>query len=107
MSGSVYKPRVAFQGEHGAFSEDAAVKLLGPDIELVPRKTFAALFSSLEEGLADYVLAPLPKGERERFEDAVARATEALRLWATSGIDAAMRRANLKPSSPGPASDPD
>jgi PTH1 family peptidyl-tRNA hydrolase len=62
---------------------------------------------SKEIDLADYVLAPLPRGERERFEDAVARATEALRLWATSGIDAAMRRANLKPSSPGPASDPD
>ena len=51
--------RVAFQGEHGAFSEDAAVKLLGPGIRLVPRPTFAALFSSLAEGLADYALAPV------------------------------------------------
>ena len=53
------KPRVAFQGEHGAFSEEAALKALGPDIELVPRPTFAALFTSIDDGLADYIVAPL------------------------------------------------
>ena len=51
--------RVAFQGERGAFSEEAAVKLLGDSIELVPRPTFNALFSSLHEGVADYLLAPV------------------------------------------------
>jgi len=51
--------RVAFQGERGAFSEEAAVKLLGDSIELIPRPTFNALFSSLREGLADYLLAPV------------------------------------------------
>jgi prephenate dehydratase len=51
--------RVAFQGERGAFSEEAAVKLLGDSIELVPRRTFNALFSSLREGVADYLLAPV------------------------------------------------
>lgn len=59
MSTSGYKPRVAFQGEHGAFSEEAAIKLLGREIELVPRQTFAALFSSLDEGRADLILAPI------------------------------------------------
>jgi prephenate dehydratase len=53
------KPRVAFQGERGAFSEEAALTLLGPEIELVPRKTFADLFKSLEKQLADYLLAPV------------------------------------------------
>ncbi|MFN2512532.1 MAG: prephenate dehydratase domain-containing protein [Pyrinomonadaceae bacterium] len=52
-------PRVAFQGEHGAFSEDAALKLLGPEIQLVPRRTFETLFRSLDEGLAEYVLVPI------------------------------------------------
>jgi prephenate dehydratase len=52
-------PRVAFQGEKGAFSEDAALKLLGPEIQLVPRRTFETLFRSLDEGLAEYVLVPI------------------------------------------------
>ena len=44
------KPRIAFQGERGAFSEEAALKLLGDEIELVPRKTFEQLFQSLDNG---------------------------------------------------------
>jgi prephenate dehydratase len=50
---------VAFQGEPGAFSEEAAIKLLGADIELVPRPTFVELFHSIDEGVADYALAPV------------------------------------------------
>src|SRR5271165_5708641 len=53
------KPRVAFQGERGAFSEEAAVKLLGEQIELVPRPIFEAMFASIDEGAADLVLAPV------------------------------------------------
>ena len=59
MSSLASKPRVAFQGERGAFSEEAALKLLGPEIELVPQRTFAALFESVDRGEADYVLAPV------------------------------------------------
>jgi prephenate dehydratase len=51
--------RVAFQGEPGAFSEEAALKLLGTEIDTVPRRTFADLFHSLDEGVADYILAPV------------------------------------------------
>jgi prephenate dehydratase len=53
------RPRVAFQGERGAFSEEAALKLLGHEIELVPRRTFEDLFESFDSGVADYVLAPI------------------------------------------------
>lgn len=59
MSSQTSKPRVAFQGERGAFSEEAALKLLGPEIELVPRKTFADLYQSIDNGIADYLLAPV------------------------------------------------
>ena len=59
MTTTAQKPRVAFQGERGAFSEEAAFKLLGPEIELVPRRTFADLYNSLDNGLADYLLAPI------------------------------------------------
>jgi prephenate dehydratase len=51
--------RVAFQGERGAFSEEAAVKLLGEDIAVVPRPTFEATFTAIRDGLADYILAPI------------------------------------------------
>ena len=51
--------RIAFQGERGAFSEEAAVKLLGEDIQLVPRTTFEALYTSIQDGVADYILAPI------------------------------------------------
>jgi prephenate dehydratase len=51
--------RIAFQGERGAFSEEAAVKLLGEDIQLVPRPTFEALYTSIQDGVADYILAPI------------------------------------------------
>lgn len=54
-----FVPRVAFQGERGAFSEEAAVTLLGEEITLVPRPTFEALYASIDEKLADYILAPI------------------------------------------------
>src|ERR1700722_12271605 len=53
------KARVAFQGARGAFSEEAAIKLLGDDIVVVPRGTFEAMFSAIDEGAADYILAPI------------------------------------------------
>lgn len=59
MSQPTVKTRVAFQGERGAFSEEAALKLLGTEIQLVPRPTFESLFFAIDEGAADYVLAPI------------------------------------------------
>ncbi len=53
------RPRVAFQGERGAFSEGAAVSLLGENIELVPRPAFESLFAAIAEGAADVILAPV------------------------------------------------
>jgi prephenate dehydratase len=51
--------RVAFQGEAGAFSEAAAVQLLGEQISTVPRPTFNATFSAISEGAADALLVPV------------------------------------------------
>jgi prephenate dehydratase len=51
--------RVAFQGELGAFSEAAAIQLLGKAITTVPRPTFDAAFSAIPEGAADAILAPV------------------------------------------------
>lgn len=51
--------RVAFQGERGAFGEEAVTLLLGAGVTPVPRPTFDALFSSVDEGVADCVVAPV------------------------------------------------
>jgi len=51
--------RVAFQGERGAFGEEAVTCLLGAGVRAVPRPTFDALFSSVDEGVADCVVAPV------------------------------------------------
>jgi prephenate dehydratase len=51
--------RVAFQGEAGAFSEAAAVQLLGEQIATVPRPTFEAAFRAIAEGAADALLVPV------------------------------------------------
>lgn len=53
------KPKIAFQGERGAFSEEAAQRLFPYLIETVPCQTFESLFSAIEDGRADLALAPL------------------------------------------------
>src|ERR1700688_4093753 len=53
------KMRVAFQGEPGAFSEAAAVQLLGEEIRTVPRATFDATFRAIAEDAADALLVPV------------------------------------------------
>jgi len=51
--------RVAFQGEPGAFSEGAAIQLLGEAITTVPRATFDSAFRAIGDGAADALLAPV------------------------------------------------
>jgi prephenate dehydratase len=53
------KPRVAFQGECGAFSEEGAQVLFNHEVETVPCATFELLFSAIKNGRADYILSPL------------------------------------------------
>ena len=53
------KERVAFLGERGTFSEEAAKRLLGETCETVPRPTFEILFTAIDDEIADFILAPL------------------------------------------------
>jgi len=59
MNMEIKNPRVAFQGEPGAFSSQAARKLLGENVSLVPCETFDQMFASVENGVSDYCLAPI------------------------------------------------
>jgi prephenate dehydratase len=51
--------KVAIQGEAGAFSHEAAHKLLGPDLRLVPCRTFSEAFQAVTTGEADRAVIPV------------------------------------------------
>jgi prephenate dehydratase len=50
---------VAIQGEAGAFSHMAVESLFGPNVELIPSRTFDALFASVVSGEADRGMVPV------------------------------------------------
>ena len=52
-------PTIAFQGERGSFSEEAAYKLLGSRIRVQPSETFAATFQRVAGGKCKYCLVPI------------------------------------------------
>ena len=51
--------RVAFLGDKGTFSEEAALGILGEECQTVSFPTFEDLFTAVEVGKADLILAPL------------------------------------------------
>ncbi len=51
--------RVAIQGEAGAFSHEAALQLLGPDIQLGPCRTFSEAFQAVSNDEADRAVIPV------------------------------------------------
>jgi len=50
--------KIAFQGESGAFSEEAALKLLG-SVELLPCVSFDSMFEAVKSGECDGCIAPI------------------------------------------------
>jgi prephenate dehydratase len=50
---------IAFQGERGAFSEEAARKLTGREIEVLPCTRFEDVFRALEQGRAGGAAVPI------------------------------------------------
>jgi prephenate dehydratase len=50
---------VAFQGERGAYSEEAAQALLGREVALLPCATFDDVFVAVEEGKCDRGVVPV------------------------------------------------
>lgn len=53
------RPRVVFQGERGAYSEEAAVQFFGEDIEPLPRPTFDQVFDDVTQGIAEHGIVPV------------------------------------------------
>ena len=52
-------PRIAIQGERGAYSEEAAVALFGADADIVPCRRLADVFAALDGGAADGAAVPV------------------------------------------------
>ena len=50
---------VAIQGERGAFSHEAALEVLGEEIQILPRPTFDALFEAVRSGAAARAVVPI------------------------------------------------
>jgi prephenate dehydratase len=50
---------VAFQGEHGAYSEAAAVAFFGSETKTVPCESFDAVFAAVEDNSCQYGLIPI------------------------------------------------
>jgi len=50
---------VAFQGEHGAYSEEALRQHFGDAAVSLPQRTFEGIFTAIEQGEADYGVLPV------------------------------------------------
>ncbi|TRO54502.1 hypothetical protein E2P71_04050, partial [Candidatus Bathyarchaeota archaeon] len=66
--------RVAFQGEKGAYSEEAIYKYYGSDVETVPRPYLRDVFDAVEAGEADYGMVPV----ENTIEGSIVRAFDLL-----------------------------
>ena len=53
------KEKIAFQGERGAFSEEAARQLLGPEVQTAPYTWFDAVFKALRAGDVTGAIVPI------------------------------------------------
>lgn len=51
--------RAAFQGERGAFAEEALLLYFGDSVEAVPMRTLGEVFSAVESGEVDYGVVPV------------------------------------------------
>ncbi len=52
-------PAVAFQGEHGAYSEQAIRQHFGPDVPTLPTRRFLDIIQALQNGDAQYGMLPV------------------------------------------------
>lgn len=55
----VQNPLVLYQGQPGAYGEEAAVRFFGEDAKKSNRKDFESVFKSLHDGIGDYGVVPI------------------------------------------------
>ncbi|MCD6600241.1 MAG: prephenate dehydratase [Dehalococcoidia bacterium] len=62
--------RVAFQGERGAFSEDAAIKLLGKDIDFLPCAHLRNVFQAVLKDDVSFGIVPIENSQAGSINEA-------------------------------------
>src|SRR5438105_11448374 len=61
--------KVAFQGERGAFGDEATIAYFGTQTELLPYRSFADVFRAVASGEADYGLVPVENSQAGSIND--------------------------------------
>ena len=59
MASRKRKPRVAYQGERGAYSEDAVAQIFGDGVEPLPCLEFRDAFEAVDTGKATHAVLPV------------------------------------------------
>jgi prephenate dehydratase len=59
MASRKAKPRVAYQGERGAYSEDAVARVFGDRVEPLPCREFRDAFEAVDAGRATHAVVPV------------------------------------------------
>ena len=85
------RPEGSDGGHHGLAS-----CLQQLETEEVPRLRVGVGIASLPKDLTEFVLSPFDPPEHPVVEETLARAVEACELWAARGIEAAMKRVNVR-----------
>lgn len=61
--------RVAFQGERGAYGEEAVIRYFGETAEVLPCWTFAEVFQAVSSGQVDHALVPVENSQTGTIND--------------------------------------
>ena len=61
--------KVAFQGERGAFGDEATIAYFGAQTEPLPYRSFADVFRAVAAGEADYGLVPVENSQAGSIND--------------------------------------
>ena len=80
---------VAFQGEHGAYSEEAVRQHFGEAVDVLPCTAFEEIFESVESGKATYGMVPVENstaGSINKSYDLLLEHARALRANAIVGL---------------------
>jgi prephenate dehydratase len=89
--------RVAFQGERGAYSEEAIYQFFGPNVESVPCESFEGIFEAVESGAAGYGALPVENSTAGSINQAFDLLLDHdLRVWGEAILR--VRHALLAPS---------